>query len=114
MNECIYVGEDMVSPNKCFRLIFCKNGDLVIVRSKVPSVMIWNSKTRFKRGVKACMHQNGHFVMFNEKNLTVWSSEMLHNNKGKILRTCIEDQGQLAVRVDDNANFGTPAVFECM
>ena len=114
VDECIYAGEDMLSPNKCFRLIFRENGDLVIVRSKVPSALIWNTKTRSKDGTRACMLRNGHFVMFNKKNWTVWSSDINENIKGKILRTCIEDKGQLVTRVDDKVNFVTQAIYECV
>lgn len=113
-DECINAGEDMLSASKCFRLTFRKDGDLVIVRSKVPNVMVWATNTRFKGGIKACMLRNGNFVMFNKNNLTVWNTHSKGKNEGKIVRTCVHDDGKISVQANDIPIFVIEASFECL
>ena len=112
--QCIYAGQDMLSARRCFRLTFRRDGDLGIVPSQTPNFMFWHTKTRFKKGVKACMLRNGNFVMFDKNNGTVWSSNTQNGNTGKIVRTCIQDDGQLTIHADDKPIFVSAKVFKCV
>lgn len=112
-DQCIHVGEDMDSYFQCFRLSFRTDGDLYIVRSRLPSIVVWNTGTRGKGGVKACMLRNGDFVMLDWNNGTVWSSGSVVENEQQVVRTCMFDNGFLAILADDKTIYLNEHGYKC-
>ena len=112
-DQCINLGEDMISYSQCFRLSFRTDGDLVVVRSRLPSFIVWNTGTRGKGGVKACMLRNGDFVMLNWNNVTVWSSGSAVEKAQQVVRACIIDNGYLSVLADDKPIYTNEHGYKC-
>lgn len=111
--QCIHLGEDMASFGQCFRLSFRTDGDLVVVRSRLPSFIVWNTGTRGKGGIKACMLRSGDFVMLNWNNGTVWSSGSAVENEQQVVRTCIFDNGFMTVLADDKPIYTNEHGYKC-
>lgn len=89
------LGDILCSPNGTFTLIFQgTDGDLVIYKN--PATIIWASATENKRAVKACLLQDGKFVINDSENVELWRSRS-GNLTGTEIYAMIEDSGSLAI-----------------
>ncbi|CAG9804670.1 unnamed protein product [Chironomus riparius] len=73
-NECLAVGETLVSANGCFRLIMQGDGNLVIYRQS-NNKAIWSSKTSRTCTNRACMQGDGNFVTYDCHDKATWASK---------------------------------------
>ncbi|KAG5668694.1 hypothetical protein PVAND_016623 [Polypedilum vanderplanki] len=91
VNQCLYQGDYLVSPRKCFKLTFQTDGNLVITRNN--GSIFWDASTHNKGGTRACMQADGNFVIY-AVNTVLWST----NTAGKPAnRMVIQNDGQMVL-----------------
>jgi hypothetical protein len=74
IKKCIYANETIIASWGCNRMTMHQNGSLKIYRNRKPFILYWSSNTDGKGAEKACMLENGNFVILNEKNETIWET----------------------------------------
>lgn len=99
--ECINIGEVLISRAKHVDLSFLKNGDLQI--SFVSnSFVFWSSETKNLGGEKACLKRNGEFIMMDDKNQTIFSVKPIFNaTENSEVFGCIFDIGAFVAFEND-------------
>ena len=73
-NECLAVGDSLISSNGCFRLIMQGDGNLVIYRQS-NNKATWSTKTSGTCTNRACMQGDGNFVTYDCQNRATWASK---------------------------------------
>lgn len=114
-DECLSLGESLISENKCFRLKLERSGNLVI--EKYHFGKIWNAEIAGKGAIKACIQYDGNFVAYDSDSKQIWASDMTYHPlpRSKSLLT-MQDDGNLVVYVGAEGSlclWATNTVQEC-
>lgn len=70
--ECLYPGDEVYSCQRCFRLVFQHDGNLVVYTTVAPIRYIWHTETHGKGANRACMQHDGNFVLYKPDNSHVF------------------------------------------
>lgn len=92
-DTCLDYGDERISPNGCFKLIFEWNGNLVIYRQR-DNHPIWDSKTFGKGGNRTCMQGDGNLVIYTAGNGVVFRTRTQGNHGSN---AHIQDDGNFVI-----------------
>jgi len=94
-NEHLLPGEFLESAAGEFKLVYEKDGNLVLYGARDKSV-IWESHTKGKPAWKTCMQPDGNFVVYEAENRDVWASGKYGNEyAGSVI--IMQDNGNLVI-----------------
>lgn len=94
-NECIRPLEFLRSAGDCYYTILQSDGDFVLYR-RTGSTAFWSSRTKGHCANKACMQNDGNFVLTDCKNNPIWASNTgSGGNASAYLK--VQDDGNLVV-----------------
>ena len=97
--QCLKPNEYLESQNKCFKLIYQDNGDLVSYQMSTMRV-IWSTHTSYSCANRACMQTDGNFVVYDCNDHDQWYSHTI-KNLGK--RLILQNDGNLVIYNSSNA-----------
>ena len=98
-NEALNPNEQIVSPNKKFRVIYQGDGNLVVYDlskspDPIPDAATWHSRAAGISPGKCCMQDDGNLVLYNAAGLAYWESQTV----GRQNAFCqIQDDGNFVI-----------------
>jgi len=82
--ECLKPNEYIESANKYFKLVYQDDGDLVYYR-KSSTEAVWSSHTPGSCPNRACMQEDGNFVVYNCRNKAIFVSQTVGHPGSRII-----------------------------
>ncbi|XP_070504079.1 uncharacterized protein [Chironomus tepperi] len=92
-NECLEANEYLESPNKCIRVLYQSNGDLVYYR-KSSMEPFWKSNTLGHCTNKACMQEDGNFVIYDCYGKQIFATNTANHPGSRII---LQNDGNLVI-----------------
>jgi hypothetical protein len=99
----LYIGQELLSDNHAYRLVFQSDGNLVLYQV-ADNFALWNSGTAGRGANRVIMQSDGNLVIYNG-NSPVWAN--WKNNAGSNPRLIMQGDGNLVQYVNTTAVWST-------